>query len=113
MPPLNPWTSKMSGYKAGQNVACRVVGPEPGGYSVLIPKDNLPGFLPTDAKLKPGEEVLAQFVCVSNNRVLLSARLSGATLSNSGSRTRVGRRGFRQGRPSKTPLSPCGRRMSR
>lgn len=82
--PLNPWTSKMSGYKAGQNVACKVVRPEPGGYEVRTTKDNLPGFLPTDAKLKEGEEVLAQFVCVSNNRVLLSARLSNSTLSASG-----------------------------
>lgn len=82
--PLNPWTSKMSGYKAGQNVACKVVRPEPGGYEVMIPKDNLKGFLPTDAILKPGEEVLAQFVCITNNRVLLSARLSGAQLSASG-----------------------------
>jgi hypothetical protein len=84
MPPLNPWTSKMSGYKAGQNVACKVVRQEPGGYEVRTTRDNLPGFLPTEAKLKDGEEVLAQFVCVSNNRVLLSARLSGSTLSASG-----------------------------
>lgn len=84
MPPLNPWTSKMSGYKAGQNVACKVVRPEPGGYEVRTTKDNLPGFLPTEAKLKEGEEVLAQFVCVSNNRVLLSARMAGSTLSASG-----------------------------
>ncbi len=70
--PLNPW--KLTGYKAGQNVVCKVTNSEPGGYAVLIPKDNLPGFLPTQATLKPGEEILAQFVCVHNNRILLSAR---------------------------------------
>ncbi len=70
--PLNPW--KLTGYKAGQNVVCRVTDAEPGGYAVLIPKDNLPGFLPTQVALKRGEEVLAQFVCVHNNRILLSAR---------------------------------------
>lgn len=80
--PLNPW--KLTGYKAGQNVVCKVVTSEPGGYAVHIPKDNLPGFLPTEAKLKIGEEVLAQFVCVHNNRVLLSARMAG-TMTNSGS----------------------------
>lgn len=82
--PLNPW--KLTGYKAGQNVVCKIIGPEPGGYAVSIPKDNLPGFLPTDAKLKPGEEVLAQFVCVDKNRVLLSARMSAQQMgaSNSG-----------------------------
>ncbi|HEY9791533.1 MAG TPA: hypothetical protein V6D22_14115 [Candidatus Obscuribacterales bacterium] len=71
--PLNPW--KLTGYKAGQNVVCKVIRPEPGGYAVHIPKDNLPGFLPTDAKLKDGEEVLASFVCVHNNRVLLSPKM--------------------------------------
>jgi hypothetical protein len=73
---LNPW--KLTGYKAGQNVACKIMGPEAGGYSVLCTKDNLPGYLPTDAKFKVGEEVLAQFVAVQNNRVLLSSRFSAA-----------------------------------
>ena len=74
MSPLNPW--KLSGYKAGQNVVCKVVKDEPGGYAVIIPKDNLPGFLPTQALLRTGEEILAQFVCVHNHRILLSARFS-------------------------------------
>ncbi len=74
--PINPW--KMSGYKAGQNVICRVGYAEPGGYAVIVSKDNdnLPGFLPTREELKIGEEILAQFVCVSNNRILLSERFS-------------------------------------
>jgi hypothetical protein len=80
--PLNPW--KLTGYKAGQNVACKVVAQEVGGYAVTTTKDNLPGFLPTEAKLKIGEEVLAQFVCLHNNRILLSARLAGSGLSDSG-----------------------------
>jgi len=80
--PLNPW--KLTGYKAGQNVVCKVTGIEPGGYAVIIPKDNLPGFLPSEQKLKVGEEVLAQFVCVHNNRILLSSRFSGSTAGPSG-----------------------------
>jgi hypothetical protein len=84
MPPINPWRAKLTGYKAGQNVVCRIVKAEPGGYEVIIPKDNLPGFLPTDAKFKQNEEVLAQFVCVDRNRVLLSSRFSGDQLTNSG-----------------------------
>lgn len=79
--PLNPW--KVTGYKAGQNVACKVVAAEPGGYAVLITKDNLPGFLPTDARLRVGEEVLAQFVCVHNNRVLLASRMTNVGGSSS------------------------------
>lgn len=71
---MNRW--KGPGYKAGQNIACKVLAAEPGGYAVIIPKDNLRGFLPTEARLKIGEEVLATYVCVHNNRILLSARLA-------------------------------------
>lgn len=77
--PLNPW--KLSGYKPGQNVICRVANAEPGGYAVTIPKDGLPGFLPTQARLREGEEILAQFVCVHNNRILLSARFSNQSVA--------------------------------
>ncbi len=87
---MNRW--KGPGYKAGQTIACKVLAAEPGGYAVIIPKDNLRGFLPTEVKLKIGEEVLAQYVCVHNNRILLSARFSGQAgqsggASSSGSRT--------------------------
>lgn len=77
---MNRW--KGPGYKAGQTIACKVLAAEPGGYAVIIPKDNLRGFLPTEARLKIGEEVLAQYVCVHNNRILLSARLSQGAPSN-------------------------------
>jgi len=82
MRPLNPW--KLSGYKPGQNVICKVTHPEPGGYAVLIPKDNLSGFLPTQAVLRSDQEITAQFVCVHNERILLSARFSGASPSDRG-----------------------------
>jgi hypothetical protein len=72
---MNRW--KGPGYKAGQTIACKVLAAEPGGYAVIIPKDNLRGFLPTEARLKIGEEILAQYVCVHNNRILLSSRLAG------------------------------------
>jgi hypothetical protein len=74
---VNPW--KITGYKAGQNVVCKVSHAEPGGYAVIIPKDNLPGFLPTEQPLKAGEEVLAQYVCVSNSRILLQCRFGTNT----------------------------------
>ncbi|HEY9683816.1 MAG TPA: hypothetical protein V6C86_19700 [Oculatellaceae cyanobacterium] len=77
MAKVNPW--KVTGYKAGQNVVCKVSHAEPGGYAVIIPKDNLPGFLPTEQQLKPGEEVLAQYVCVSNSRILLQCRFGTNT----------------------------------
>lgn len=59
---------------------------EPGGYAVVVLQDNLPGFLPTEAKLKIGEEILAQFVCVHNNRILLSSRFSGGAPTSSAPR---------------------------
>jgi hypothetical protein len=72
--PLNPW--KLPEFKAGQNITCRVDRPERDGYVVTISKDNLAGFLHTEEHLRVGEEVLAQFVCVSNNRILLTTRFS-------------------------------------
>lgn len=65
-----------SPYKPGQNVICRILGHEPGGYKVIVPKDNQPGFLPSENMHEPGKEVLAQFVCMDKNRVLLSERFT-------------------------------------
>ncbi len=73
--PLNPW--KLSGYKVGQNVVCKVTHPELGGYAVIIPKDNLPGFVTTSAIHKVNEEIIAEFVCVQDNRLLLCSRKRG------------------------------------
>ncbi len=64
------------GFYPGQNLICKIVRDEPGGYAVIIPAYNLPGFLPTQALLRTGEEILGQFVCVHNHRILLSARFS-------------------------------------
>ena len=60
--PIKPW----------ELIVCKIRFVEPGGYDALIPKYNLRGFLPTEAKLKVGEEVLAQFISVRNNRILLA-----------------------------------------
>ena len=70
--PLNPW--KMPEFRAGQIVTCRIEKQERDGYAVTISKDDLPGFLPSDEPLKIGQEILAQFVCISNNRILLTTR---------------------------------------
>ncbi|MGD9683311.1 MAG: hypothetical protein AB7W16_19255 [Candidatus Obscuribacterales bacterium] len=74
---LNPW--KIQGYKPGQNVICKIVKAEPGGYAVTIPKDDLPGFLPSTSHHNVGAEVLAQFVCVDRNRMLLSERFTAGS----------------------------------
>ena len=70
-----------SGFRAGENVICRVVSSEPGGYAVVIKNGNWPGFLPTQAMLRPGNEIVAQYICVHNNRVLVSVPVSGANSS--------------------------------
>ncbi|MBP9094294.1 hypothetical protein KBI23_24975 [bacterium] len=75
MAKINPW--KVTGYKAGQNVVCTVKGADQGGYEVVIKKDNLPGFIKTTAALKIGDEILAQFVCVHKDRVLLTPIFQG------------------------------------
>lgn len=75
MAKINPW--KVTGYKAGQNVVCTVKGADQGGYEVVIKKDNLPGFIKTTASLKIGDEILAQFVCVHKDRVLLTPIFQG------------------------------------
>jgi hypothetical protein len=72
--PLNPWN--LPEYKAGQNLTCRVERQERDGYIVTISKDNWPGFLSTEESLKIGDEILAQFICISNNRILLTTRFS-------------------------------------
>jgi len=78
--PLNPWN--MPDFKAGQNVVCRIERQEPDGYAVSVSKENYPGFLPTEETLKIGDEVLAQFVCITNNRILLTPRFSNISTEN-------------------------------
>ncbi|HEY9793471.1 MAG TPA: hypothetical protein V6D22_23935 [Candidatus Obscuribacterales bacterium] len=59
----------------GVNVSCKVVGAEAGGYSVVISDGDVPGFLPTDWRLQPGEHLIARFVSSENGRALLSAQM--------------------------------------
>lgn len=80
--PMNPW--KLSAYKPGNLVVCKVIKPEMDGYSVIIPKDNLPGFLTNAKNLKENQEVLAEFVCVLESRLLLFSREPGFNQMASG-----------------------------
>jgi hypothetical protein len=64
-------------YRGGQTLLCRVVATEPGGYAVSILEDNLPGFVPTEATLEVGQEILAQFVCTHKKRAVLFVRTYG------------------------------------
>lgn len=68
--------SKYYAYRLGDNVACIITKASEGGYDIVTRGDNLPGYLPTNAKHKIGEEVLATFVCIDKNRMLMSERFT-------------------------------------
>jgi len=70
-----------SPWRPGENLICRVMNSEPGGYAVVVKSGDLAGFLPTQAMLRPGTEIVAQYVCIHNNRILVSVRFSGANSS--------------------------------
>lgn len=70
-----------SGLKPGDNLVCRIVNTEPGGYAVIVKKGDHPGFLPTQAMLRMGAEIVAKYVCMHNGRILVSARFTGANTS--------------------------------
>lgn len=58
--------------KAGQSVLVQVGAPEPGGYSAKIVSYDLEAFLPSREELETGQVVPATFVCMSNNRALMT-----------------------------------------
>jgi hypothetical protein len=78
-----------STYRPGQSVMCKVESIEPGGYNALVigsglppladpPEDDvenhhvLKAFLPSTEPLKIGQTVPATFVCMHNNRALMT-----------------------------------------
>jgi len=71
-----------SGYRPSQNLVCKITNVEAGVYACIVMKDNLPGFLPTNVHLKEGEELMARYVCVHHNRILLSAHFLQTDLSS-------------------------------
>jgi hypothetical protein len=68
--------SRGGGFSPGQNLSCKVISKEPGGYSVSVGKQRLQGFLPTQSELEIETDVIATYVCQHNGRMLMSARFS-------------------------------------
>ncbi len=68
--------SSGGGFSPGQDLSCKVIRKEPGGYTVHVGKDKLQGFLPTQEELEMEIELIATYVCMHNGRLLLSARFS-------------------------------------
>ncbi len=67
-------------YQPGQNLYCRIIAAEPGGYAVKLLPSMIDGFLPCQEMLPIDQEVPATFICMNNNRALLSfAYMLGTT----------------------------------
>lgn len=62
-------------FKAGQLVICTVLEPFMQGYLVSVSSCEMEGYIQTIATLHQNEEILCQFICVSQERVLLSPLL--------------------------------------
>jgi hypothetical protein len=61
-----------SKYRTDEHVRCKVVQKETGGYEVRVGESEYSGFLATSGDLLPGDEVDGWFVCLINNRLLIS-----------------------------------------
>ncbi len=76
-----------STYRPGQSVMCKIESAEPGGYNAVVLGSGLPplaepandvehhvlkAFLPSTEPLKIGQTVPATFVCMHNNRALMT-----------------------------------------
>ncbi len=72
MAKINPWN--MGGYKAGQNVVCKIVKAEQGGYSVLVVKDNFPGYVESKMPYTTGQEVLLVYKAKGNKGFIFAER---------------------------------------
>ncbi|MBZ0189013.1 MAG: hypothetical protein K8F91_22400 [Candidatus Obscuribacterales bacterium] len=59
-------------FRPGQSFLCRIAAAEPGGYSAKLIPSEMDAFLPSRDDLEIGESVPATFVCMSNNRALMT-----------------------------------------
>ena len=72
LPSDNSPDPRLRKYKAGQSILCLVLQAEKDGYTAYV-DGSVPAFLHTKTELKPGDEVFAKVVSISN-RVLLTDR---------------------------------------
>ena len=80
MSSLNAWfnSDPTPEYMPGQNMTCVITAAEPGGYAVSVKGESIPGFVPTEVKIGLGQEIIAQFVCIVQGRMLLTALTHGS-----------------------------------
>ncbi len=60
----------------GENLNCKIIRPEEGGYEVFLAKYNCAAYLPTQSIYRPGDELVTTFVCVNNQRFMVAERFS-------------------------------------
>jgi hypothetical protein len=78
-------SSQTTTYKPGQGVICRIESIEPGGYGAIVVPGRMPpssssatdepamkAFVPSNEPLEIGQTVPATFVCMHNNRALMT-----------------------------------------
>lgn len=57
------------GYKPGQHLHCKIMKREPGGYTVIVGREHLPGHLLSDKDYDLGQILIAQFSCMVEGRM--------------------------------------------
>ena len=71
---LNPW--RLQNCSTGQKVVCTVIGRSTKNqYRVIIMKNGLCAELRSDVSYSVGDDVLAKIIVVTEDEVVLSARL--------------------------------------
>jgi hypothetical protein len=78
-------TTQTTPYRPGQGVICRIESIEPGGYGAVVVAGRMPpksdsatdgtalkAFVPSNEPLEIGQTVPATFVCMHNNRALIT-----------------------------------------
>ena len=57
--------------RASQEIVCRILETVPGGYLIKVDNLDLPSYLISEARIQPGQEILAQFFCIHKGCLIL------------------------------------------
>lgn len=57
--------------RANQEIVCRILEAVPGGYLIEVDDVDLPSFLISEACIEPGQQILAQFLCIHKRNLIL------------------------------------------
>ncbi len=57
--------------RPNQELVCSIIEAVPGGYLIKVDDVDLPSYLITEARIEPGQEILAQFFCIHRKNLIL------------------------------------------